>query len=114
MLPNFSTFRWKEISKKDCKQKTKEKKRKRKEKKKTNRKIVSKVKFILENSLHTADFTDFILEFIWKSVWCYQRINSKQHQPISVNSIQPVINVIIIELIPGNVRVLIPNSTDWY
>ena len=42
----------------------KKKKRKRKEKKKTNRKIVSKVKFILENSLHTADFTDFILEFI--------------------------------------------------
>ena len=40
--------------------------------------------------------------------------NSKQHQPISVNSIQPVINVIIIELIPGNARVLIPNSTDWY
>ena len=40
------------------------KKKKRKEKKKTNRKIVSKVKFILENSLCTADFTDFILEFI--------------------------------------------------
>ena len=43
---------------------SKVKKKKRKEKKKTNRKIVSKVKFILENSLHTADFTDFILEFI--------------------------------------------------
>ena len=99
LLPNFSTLRLKEISKKDCKQK---KKKKRKEKKKKNRKIVSKVKFILENSLDTADFTDFTLEFIWKSVWCYQRINSKQHQPISVNSIQPVINVIIIELIPSN------------
>ena len=83
LLPNFSTFRLKEIVSK--------------KKKKKNRKISSKVKFILENSLHTADFTDFILEFIWKSVWCYQRINSKQHQPISVNSIQPVI-----ELIPDN------------
>ena len=59
-------------------------------------------KFILENSLHTTDFTDFILEFIWKRVWCCQRTNSRQHQPISVNSIQQVINVIIIELIPGN------------
>ena len=55
LLPNFSTFRLKEISKKDCKQK---------KKKRNNRRIVSKVKFIIENSLHAADFTDFILEFI--------------------------------------------------
>ena len=43
---------------------TKKKKKKKREKKKKIRKIVSKVKFILENPLHTADFTDFILEFI--------------------------------------------------
>ena len=109
MLPDFSTFRLKEISKKDCKQK----KKKEKEKKR-KRKIVSKVKFILENSLHTADFTDFILEFIWKSVWCYQRINSKQHQSISVNSIQPVVNVIIIQLIPGNSQLCQSINSKYY
>ena len=55
LLSNVSTFRKTEISKKDCKQK-----KNKKEKKKKNRKIVSKVKFILVNSLFTADFTDFI------------------------------------------------------
>ena len=36
------------------------KKKNKIEKKKKNRKVVSKVKFILVNSLFTADFTDFI------------------------------------------------------
>ena len=82
MLPNFSAFRKKEISKKDCNQKKKKKKGKRKRKEKEK-----------ESSKQSKTCSR---KFSWKSVWCYQRINSKQHQTIWANSIQPVINVIVV------------------
>ena len=70
LLPNFSAFRKKEISKKDCNQKKKKKRRKRKVNK------VSKVKLVLENSLETV--SGAIRELILNNTKQYERIQSKQ------------------------------------
>ena len=63
---------------------------KKKKKKKGKRKRKEKEK---ENGKQSKTCSR---KFSWKSVWCYQRINSKQHQTIWANSIQPVINVIVV------------------
>ena len=71
-LPNFSAFRKKEISKKDCNQKKKEKEREKKRK----RKMVSKVKLVLENSLERV--SGAIRELILNNTKQYERIQSNQ------------------------------------
>ena len=75
LLPNFSAFRKKEISKKDCNQKKKKKKEKEREKKR-KRKIVSKVKLVLENSLERV--SGAIRELILNNTKQYERIQSNQ------------------------------------
>ena len=74
-LPNFSAFRKKEISKKDCNQKKKKKKEKEREKKR-KRKMVSKVKLVLENSLERV--SGAIRELILNNTKQYERIQSNQ------------------------------------
>ena len=73
-LPNFSAFRKKEISKKDCNQKKKKKEKEREKKRK--RKMVSKVKLVLENSLERV--SGAIRELILNNTKQYERIQSNQ------------------------------------
>ena len=74
LLPNFSAFRKKEISKKDCNQKKKKKEKEREKKRK--RKVVSKVKLVLENSLERV--SGAIRELILNNTKQYERIQSNQ------------------------------------